>query len=161
MVKNKGKYKQKSRGRHSDYYDEDGYNSDNNMMSQNGNMRRKMCTEWMQELHAKFMDAVTSLVEGRCFSKEILEMMNESGLTRMQVASHLQKCHNDNWRSPEERKPTHITSQHSSQNDNRTQSKPRRFGSMPLGNGPPRGRSNQGLKKELKLRNPLGVRITK
>ncbi|KAH6821143.1 hypothetical protein C2S53_019658 [Perilla frutescens var. hirtella] len=133
---NKGKYKHKSRGRHGDYYDEDGYDSDNNVMSQNINVRRKMCTEWTQELHAKFMDAVTCLGEGRCFPKEILEMMNEPGLTRMQVASHLQKCRNDNWRSPEERKPTHITSQHSSQNGNRTQSKPRRFGSMPLGNRP-------------------------
>ncbi|KAH6781263.1 hypothetical protein C2S51_006556 [Perilla frutescens var. frutescens] len=136
MIKNKGKYKHKSRGRHSDYYDKDGYDSDNNVMSQNGSVRRKMCTEWTQELHAKFMDAVMRLGEGRCFPKEILEMMNEPGLTRMQVASHLQKCRNDNWRSPEERKPTHITSQNSSQNGNRTPSKPRRFGSMPLGNRP-------------------------
>ncbi|KAH6815109.1 germin 3 [Perilla frutescens var. frutescens] len=124
MMKNKSKYKHKSRGRHNDYYDEDGYDSDNNVMSQNGNVRRKMCTEWTQELHAKFMDAVMRLGEGRCFPKEILEMMNEPGLTRMQVASHLQ------------RKPTNITSQHSFQNGNRTQSKPRRFGSMPLGNWP-------------------------
>ncbi|KAH6756517.1 response regulator 10 [Perilla frutescens var. hirtella] len=49
-----------------------------------------MCTEWTQELHANFMDAVTSLGQGRCFQKEILEMMNESSLTRMQVASQIQ-----------------------------------------------------------------------
>ncbi|KAH6794311.1 hypothetical protein C2S52_004788 [Perilla frutescens var. hirtella] len=155
MIKNNGKYKHKSRDRHNDYYDEDGYDLDNNMMSQNGNVRRKMCTKWTQELHAKFMDVVTSLGEESCFPKEILEMMNESGLTRMQVASHLQKCRNDNWRSPEERKPTHITSQHSSQNGNRTQSKPRRCGSMTLGN------QSSSSQIQSKLRNPLGVRITK
>ncbi|KAH6756516.1 hypothetical protein C2S53_002229 [Perilla frutescens var. hirtella] len=64
---NKGKYKHKSRGTHSDYYDEDGYDSDNNMMSQNGNVRKKICTEWTQELHAKFMDAITSLGEGSLY----------------------------------------------------------------------------------------------
>ncbi|XP_057793282.1 two-component response regulator ARR1-like [Salvia miltiorrhiza] len=135
MMKNKGKFKTRSRGRYDDYDGE--YDSDNNIMSQNGNVRRKMCTEWTQELHAKFMNAVEQLGEGRCFPKEILELMNEPGLTRMQVASHLQKCRNDNWRSPEERKPTLQTSHHSSPNcSNRTQSKPRRFGSMPLVNKP-------------------------
>ncbi|EPS74246.1 hypothetical protein M569_00513, partial [Genlisea aurea] len=67
-------------------------------------VKRKECTEWTAELHDKFMAAVQQLGEGRCFPKEILELMNVPGLTRMQVASHLQKCRNDNWRSPEERR---------------------------------------------------------
>ncbi|CAA0814688.1 Two-component response regulator ARR2 [Striga hermonthica] len=55
-------------------------------------MKPKMCTEWTPELHDKFMAAVKILGDGRCFPKDILELMNVPGLTRMQVASHLQKC---------------------------------------------------------------------
>ncbi|KAL2461810.1 Two-component response regulator ARR2 [Abeliophyllum distichum] len=93
---------------------------------------RKVCAEWTQELHRKFMDAVGQLGEGRCFPKEILELMNVPGLTRMQVASHLQKCRNDNWRAPEERKPQQKnTPVASSDTSSSGQNKPRRFGSMP------------------------------
>ncbi|XP_047942957.1 two-component response regulator ARR1-like [Salvia hispanica] len=126
-MKNKGKYKSKARGRSDDYGEE----YDSGRMGHKGNVRRKMCTEWTQELHAKFMNAIEQLGEGRCFPKEILEMMNEPGLTRMQVASHLQKCRNDNWRAPEERKSTPHPQQASSSGSG-PQSKPRRFGSKPL-----------------------------
>ncbi|CAA0814595.1 Two-component response regulator ARR2 [Striga hermonthica] len=93
-----------------------------------GNVKRKVCTEWTQELHDKFVQAVEELGEGRCFPKEILDLMDVPGLTRMQVASHLQKCRNHNWRAPEERR-----SNSGSQNPtvDPTPSKPRRFGSMP------------------------------
>ncbi|KAK2971625.1 hypothetical protein RJ640_026403 [Escallonia rubra] len=94
-----------------------------------GRVRRKVCTEWTDELHSKFMDAVGQLGEGRCYPKEILEHMNVPGLTRMQVASHLQKCRNANWRAPEERKslpPCAPTSSNPHQHV-----PPRKFGSMP------------------------------
>ncbi|EPS71319.1 hypothetical protein M569_03441 [Genlisea aurea] len=83
--------------------------------SSTSNVKKKMCTEWTQELHLRFMDAVETLGEGR--------------LTRMQVASHLQKCRNDNWRSPEERRSQHSDLPPSAVADQLT--KPRRFGSKP------------------------------
>ncbi|CAI9095080.1 OLC1v1030939C1 [Oldenlandia corymbosa var. corymbosa] len=66
-------------------------------------MRKKVCIEWTKELHAKFMDAVQQLGEGRCFPKPITEIMNVPGLTRSQVASHLQKCRHGNWGAPYKR----------------------------------------------------------
>lgn len=65
VVKNKGKYVATSRGRHDEYEEE--YESDHNMVSQNGGVRRKMCTEWTQDLHAKFMSAVEQLGEGSMY----------------------------------------------------------------------------------------------
>ncbi|XP_055814068.1 putative two-component response regulator ARR21 [Solanum dulcamara] len=56
---------------------------------------QKNYIEWTDDLHAKFMEAVQQLGEGRCYPKEILEVMNVPGLTRLQIASHLQK-----WRHP-------------------------------------------------------------
>ncbi|CAA2986260.1 two-component response regulator ARR14-like [Olea europaea subsp. europaea] len=98
----------------------------------NNIVKRKVCTEWTQDLHVKFMDAVVQLGEGRCFPKEILELMNVPGLTRTQVASHLQKCRNNNWRAPEERKSQQNNSPADSINiDVLSRKKPRRFGSMP------------------------------
>ncbi|XP_015057456.1 uncharacterized protein LOC107003651 [Solanum pennellii] len=67
-------------------------------------VRRKDYTKWTDDLHIKFMKAVKQLGEGRCYPKEILHVMNLPGLTRMQVASHLQRCRRNNWRSPIERK---------------------------------------------------------
>ncbi|XP_049406384.1 two-component response regulator ARR2-like [Solanum stenotomum] len=52
--------------------------------------RRKDYREWTEDLHARFMQVVHQLGEGRCYPKKILEVMNLPGLTRMQVASHLQ-----------------------------------------------------------------------
>ncbi|CAI9270619.1 unnamed protein product [Lactuca saligna] len=52
--------------------------------------QKRVCLEWTPELHKKFLDAITELGEGRCFPKEILNLMDVPGLTRMQVASHLQ-----------------------------------------------------------------------
>ncbi|KAL9157098.1 hypothetical protein ABFS82_09G123100 [Erythranthe guttata] len=100
------------------------------MISNNNRVKRKVCTEWTQELHEKFMEAVEELGDGRCFPKEILELMKVPGLTRMQVASHLQKCRNDNWRSPQQRKAS-LAVQAVSTDSGGTGYKPRRFGSMP------------------------------
>ncbi|XP_057789995.1 two-component response regulator-like APRR2 [Salvia miltiorrhiza] len=66
-------------------------------------IRSKVWTEWTQELHDKFMFAVRQLGPGRCYPKDILEVMNVPGLTRMQVASHLQKCRIGSWTPPNER----------------------------------------------------------
>ncbi|XP_073024715.1 uncharacterized protein [Primulina eburnea] len=128
MMNNKGKLGKKKLLGHKGSWRQDDYSQ--NHMFENNKVRRKVCTEWTQELHAKFMDAVRQLGEGRCFPKEILDLMNTPGLTRMQVASHLQKCRNDNWRAPDERK----SQQNSPQASSHIMSnyKPRRFGSMPL-----------------------------
>ncbi|KAM3340968.1 hypothetical protein P3S68_028603 [Capsicum galapagoense] len=79
----------------------------NNKNQMNKIVKRKNCTEWTEALHAKFMEAIQLLGEGRCYPKEILEVMNVPDLTRMQVASHLQKCRPNDWRSPEGRKYLH------------------------------------------------------
>ncbi|XP_051131215.1 two-component response regulator ARR14-like [Andrographis paniculata] len=55
----------------------------------------KPYVQWTPELHQKFEDAIKQLGDGRCFPKHILEIMNVPGLTRLQVASHLQKCRSD------------------------------------------------------------------
>ncbi|XP_011072587.1 two-component response regulator ARR14-like [Sesamum indicum] len=125
MMNDKGKGKKKINIRGN--YDE--YDLENHIMM-NNKVKRKVCTEWTQELHEKFMEAVEQLGEGRCFPKEILELMNVPGLTRMQVASHLQKCRNDNWRSPGERKTHNLAIQPLSSDTDGSQ-RPRRFGSMP------------------------------
>ncbi|KZV41863.1 hypothetical protein F511_36595 [Dorcoceras hygrometricum] len=131
MNNHKGKLgKKKLMGPNGGWREDDGYGSQNHM-SGNHKVRRKVCTEWTQELHAKFMNAVRQLGEGRCFPKEILDLMDTPGLTRMQVASHLQKCRNDNWRSPDERKSQQSSPQ-ASIDINMSNYKPRRFGSMPL-----------------------------
>ncbi|XP_047961751.1 two-component response regulator ARR14-like [Salvia hispanica] len=121
--------KRKMNDYYNEKYVENEYNFDNSRMSQ-GKVKRKMCTEWTKELHEKFIDAVNQLGEGSIFPKEILEKMNVPGLTRMQVASHLQKCRNENWRSPEERKSTPGANPKSSGGEGSSH-KMRRFGSMP------------------------------
>ncbi|KAL6560269.1 hypothetical protein OROHE_006276 [Orobanche hederae] len=75
--------------------------------NENVTSTRKVWTRWTKELHDKFMDAVAQLGEGRCFPKEILQLMNVPGLTRMQVASHLQICRNASQLPLSERKSKH------------------------------------------------------
>ncbi|XP_024966653.1 two-component response regulator ARR10-like [Cynara cardunculus var. scolymus] len=55
-------------------------------------VKTKIRVEWTRELHDKFLHAAIQLGEGRCYPKEILDLMDVPGLTRTQVASHLQKC---------------------------------------------------------------------
>lgn len=60
MMKEKGKVKRnyfKGRGI------EEGYDSENNGTS-HGKVKRKICTEWTQDLHERFMNAVRELGEG-------------------------------------------------------------------------------------------------
>ncbi|CAA2994839.1 two-component response regulator ARR14-like [Olea europaea subsp. europaea] len=109
--------------------------SDENDIVENGRKSkkkvRKVWTQWTQELHDKFVDAIIELGEGRCYPKEILELMNVPGLTRMQVASHLQKCRSGNWRPCEERQ-RHYSNVESSPGNGATKPKRRRFGFMPV-----------------------------
>ncbi|PON52371.1 Two-component response regulator [Parasponia andersonii] len=46
---------------------------------------------WSPELHRKFVAAVHNLTLEKAVPKKILDLMNEEGLTRENVASHLQK----------------------------------------------------------------------
>ncbi|OMP00531.1 hypothetical protein COLO4_12628 [Corchorus olitorius] len=46
---------------------------------------------WTTELHKKFLDAIKQLEHERVLPQKILELMNVPGLTRLVVASHLQK----------------------------------------------------------------------
>ncbi|MFS8006956.1 putative response regulator and transcription factor RR-A-type family [Helianthus anomalus] len=76
-----------------DYYDvDDGDDNEDDDYNYNGGtrMKEKICVEWTKELHEKFVYAYNQLEEGRRFPKKILQLMGVPGLTRMQVASHLQ-----------------------------------------------------------------------
>ncbi|GER46961.1 two-component response regulator ARR10 [Striga asiatica] len=96
----------------------------NKGIGQGSGIKPKMCTEWTLELHEKFMTAVKILGEGRCFPKDILELMNVPGLTRMQVASHLQKCRHG-WQPSEGRR------QKAPKPSNPNQKGPKKYGIFP------------------------------
>ncbi|EEF34706.1 transcription factor, putative [Ricinus communis] len=53
--------------------------------------RKKMKVDWTPELHKKFVQAVEQLGVDQAIPSRILEMMKVEGLTRHNVASHLQK----------------------------------------------------------------------
>ncbi|KAG5630081.1 hypothetical protein H5410_001798 [Solanum commersonii] len=57
--------------------------------------------EWTANLHEKFKEATQRL---GCLPKEILEIMNVPGLTRMHVANYLQRCCINQRRPLEEQK---------------------------------------------------------
>ncbi|XP_071726395.1 two-component response regulator-like APRR2 isoform X2 [Rutidosis leptorrhynchoides] len=53
--------------------------------------RRKIKVDWTTELHKKFVQAVEQLGVDQAIPSRILELMNVEGLTRHNIASHLQK----------------------------------------------------------------------
>lgn len=53
--------------------------------------RKKMKVDWTPELHKKFVQAVDKLGVDQAIPSRILELMKVDGLTRHNVASHLQK----------------------------------------------------------------------
>lgn len=53
--------------------------------------RRRMKVDWTPELHKKFVQAVEQLGVDQAIPSRILELMKVDGLTRHNVASHLQK----------------------------------------------------------------------
>ncbi|TMX01694.1 hypothetical protein EJD97_023891, partial [Solanum chilense] len=100
-------------------------------MKKNKVIKQKNCLKWTADLHAKFMKSLEQLGEGRCYPKEIVEVMDVPGLTRMQVASHLQKCRFNNWRSPEKRKSNWRLSGQESSSESQQKSSNRKYGTMP------------------------------
>ncbi|XP_020267739.1 two-component response regulator ORR21-like isoform X2 [Asparagus officinalis] len=52
---------------------------------------KKPRVAWKSDLHSKFIDAINKLGLDRAVPKKILDLMNVPGLTRENVASHLQK----------------------------------------------------------------------
>ncbi|KAL0313694.1 UNVERIFIED_CONTAM: Two-component response regulator ORR26 [Sesamum calycinum] len=93
--------------------------------------KKKVWTEWTEELHEKFMNAVMQLGEGGCYPREILELMNEPGLTRMQVASHLQKCRNANLLPPNDPRKLTLANAQTNPPKNKAPRKKVNFGAMP------------------------------
>nr|QSD99621.1 MYB family transcription factor [Melilotus albus] len=82
----------------------DGDGDENDPSSQ-----KKPRVVWSAELHKKFLDAVSQLGPDKAVPKKILELMNVEGITRENVASHLQKFrlylkkvspHHDNMVAP-------------------------------------------------------------
>ncbi|MED6167719.1 Two-component response regulator-like, variant 2 [Stylosanthes scabra] len=53
--------------------------------------RKKLKVEWTTELHKKFVQAVEQLGVDQAIPSRVLELMKVEGLTRHNVASHLQK----------------------------------------------------------------------
>ncbi|KAK4366574.1 hypothetical protein RND71_014454 [Anisodus tanguticus] len=106
-------------------------NEGENLNCPNKAIKHNVCTEWTTDLHAKFMKAVHQLGEGRCFPLEILKLMNVPSLTRMQVASHLQKCRRNNWRAPDEQKSIRHPLGQGSTSGSQQRSSYRKFGTMP------------------------------
>ncbi|XP_071722355.1 two-component response regulator-like APRR2 [Rutidosis leptorrhynchoides] len=83
--------------------------------SRNRANRKKMKVDWTTELHKKFVQAVDQLGIDQAIPSRILELMKVEGLTRHNVASHLQKYRmhrrhilpkeeNRRWSQPRERK---------------------------------------------------------
>ncbi|XP_049406385.1 uncharacterized protein LOC125870062 [Solanum stenotomum] len=95
-------------------------------------VRQRDPTKWTNDLHAKFMEVVQQLGEGRCYPKKIFELMQVPGLTKIQIGSHLQKCRRNNWRSPKEQRYVCLPSGQGSSNDSH---EPRsnfpKYGAMP------------------------------
>lgn len=56
-----------------------------------GNPPKKPRVVWTAQLHQQFVSAVTQLGIDKAVPKRILDLMNVNGLTRENVASHLQK----------------------------------------------------------------------
>lgn len=67
-----------------EYGDEDGD-------EESANMPKKPRVVWSVELHQQFVNAVNQLGIDKAVPKRILDLMSVSGLTRENVASHLQK----------------------------------------------------------------------
>ncbi|XP_076882236.1 putative two-component response regulator-like APRR4 [Bidens hawaiensis] len=55
-------------------------------------IKKRFCIIWTKEIHDKFLQVIRELGEGRCFPRDICDAMGVPGLTRLQVASHLQRC---------------------------------------------------------------------
>ncbi|KAK6151621.1 hypothetical protein DH2020_014256 [Rehmannia glutinosa] len=70
--------------------DEDDESEDNGNESEDPGTQKKPRVVWSIELHRKFVGAVNQLGIEKAVPKRILDLMNVDGLTRENVASHLQ-----------------------------------------------------------------------
>ncbi|XP_010269955.1 PREDICTED: two-component response regulator-like APRR2 isoform X4 [Nelumbo nucifera] len=61
--------------------------------------KKKMKVDWTPELHKRFVQAIEHLGVDQAIPSQILELMKVEGLTRHNVASHLQ-MHADAWGCP-------------------------------------------------------------
>ncbi|XP_066377495.1 two-component response regulator ORR25-like isoform X2 [Miscanthus floridulus] len=59
--------------------------------NENTSTQKKQRVQWCGELHRKFVEAINQIGMDRAVPKKILEVMNVEGLTKENVASHLQK----------------------------------------------------------------------
>ncbi|KAL2228386.1 two-component response regulator ARR12 [Sesamum indicum] len=71
--------------------DEEDESEDNGNESEDPGTQKKPRVVWSIELHRKFVAAVNQLGIEKAVPKRILDLMNVDGLTRENVASHLQK----------------------------------------------------------------------
>ncbi|KAJ6731778.1 TWO-COMPONENT RESPONSE REGULATOR [Salix purpurea] len=70
--------------------EDEGEGEDGNENEESGNQKKPRVV-WSVELHQKFVSAVNQLGLDKAVPKKILDLMNVDGLTRENVASHLQK----------------------------------------------------------------------
>ncbi|KAL8555279.1 hypothetical protein ACS0TY_003187 [Phlomoides rotata] len=135
--------------------------SENANQEDNTIIFKRKLIEWTQELHERFVYAIRKLGEGKCYPKDIIELMNVPGLTRMQVANHLQKCRRGTWLHPTERK-LRIGAPMPTFGKTSNPSKVKRYGSMPPLIFNPQPRSNvqendeNGQDESSKVDNVLG-----
>ncbi|KAL8542165.1 hypothetical protein ACS0TY_003141 [Phlomoides rotata] len=135
--------------------------SENANQEDNTIIFKRKLIEWTQELHERFVYAIRKLGEGKCYPKDIIELMNVHGLTRMQVANHLQKCRRGTWLHPTERK-LRIGAPMPTFGKTSNLSKVKRYGSMPPLIFNPQPRSNiqendeNGQDESSKVDNVLG-----
>ncbi|XVE71105.1 hypothetical protein DITRI_Ditri10aG0123800 [Diplodiscus trichospermus] len=71
--------------------DEEEEGEDNGHENEDPSTQKKPRVVWSVELHRKFVAAVNQLGLDKAVPKKILDLMNVEGLTRENVASHLQK----------------------------------------------------------------------
>ncbi|XP_050937519.1 two-component response regulator ARR12 isoform X2 [Cucumis melo] len=71
--------------------DDDDEGKENGLDSDDPSNQKKPRVVWSVELHRKFVSAVNQLGLEKAVPKKILDLMNVEGLTRENVASHLQK----------------------------------------------------------------------
>ncbi|CAH9118092.1 unnamed protein product [Cuscuta europaea] len=57
-----------------------------------GEPKKKPRLNWNADMHQRFVQAIQKLGYDKAVPKKIVELMNEPGLTREHVASHLQVC---------------------------------------------------------------------
>ncbi|CAL1414892.1 unnamed protein product [Linum trigynum] len=86
-----GKSTRKRKDQDDEEGEEDDGDSDGRGENEEGGNQKKPRVVWSVDLHKKFVHAVNQLGYDKAVPKKILDMMNVDGLTRENVASHLQK----------------------------------------------------------------------